>query len=174
VIPLITSPQRKQGSLLALRARREGLVKCAWLVNNKDATSGLASRHGDKRMLNLILAVFWLCLGVGILVYQSLLPPDDRRALLLLVQVPGFPPFSAGWIALALTGWNLFRWWLRRYHREQLQGVHEAEADWKRRRRQILRLERRDEEYNPELDFRNLPSPPSDSPRDGERETPSS
>lgn len=116
-------------------------------------------------MLNLILAVFWLCLSVGIFVFQSLVPVDDRRSLLLMVQLPGSPPFSAGWIALLLAVYNVFRWWLRRAYRDQLQSVHDAEADWKRRRRQILRQERREEEHNPELDFRN---PPPEGPREGE------
>lgn len=121
-------------------------------------------------MLNLILAIFWLCLGVGIFLYQGQLPPDDRRAALLLVQLPGFPPFSAGWVALVLAVYNVFRWWLRRAYRSQLQSVHDAEADWKRRRRAILRQQSNPDEYHPELDFRSPPAP--ETPKEEERGNP--
>jgi hypothetical protein len=123
-------------------------------------------------MLNLILAVFWLCLAVGIFVYQSLLPADDRRALLLMVQVPGFPPFSAGWLALLLTGWNVFRWWLRRAHREHLQSVHDAEAEWKRRRRQIVRQDPARKSTTPNSTSATSPAPPPEGPREANARRP--
>ncbi len=48
-------------------------------------------------MINLILALVWLVLGVGLLVYHGI--TGDPRLRFLL-----------GWVALALTLYNLVRW----------------------------------------------------------------
>lgn len=51
-------------------------------------------------LVNLVLAVFWLCLGLAILVHEHVNEPLKWR-------LPG--NMSPGWLAILLAGYNLIR-----------------------------------------------------------------
>lgn len=53
---------------------------------------------------NLFMAVFWLFLGVGLVVYHGLNPDEP------FLRLRGFD-FSPGWLAIFLAMYNLVRWW---------------------------------------------------------------
>ena len=82
-------------------------------------------------MVNLFIALFWLILGLG------------------LILIPGFAAWrirgtelSIGWLAIGLAAYNLVRWWL--FYRQQSRRP-EPSADEP--------PPTRPREYNPEFDF---------------------
>lgn len=84
-------------------------------------------------LVNLFLAALWLVLGVCLLVYDHLQPGGGTSFRVAETDI------SFGWIALALAGYNLLRWWGRR-------------ASWKARRQhdeseRRRELSRRDREF---------------------------
>ncbi len=87
--------------------------------------------------MNFFLAIFWLVLGIGLLVWEWLTP--GQRFLKILDT-----GISLGWFALALAGYNLLRWW---FGAVQQRDRKVAEEIVERRRRRAL------EEPNPDFDF---------------------
>ena len=89
-------------------------------------------------MINLFIALFWLVLGLG------------------LILIPGFSHWrirgtdlSIGWLAVGLAGYNLIRWWLT-YRQQRPQRMPDDDEPPPRPR-----------EYNPEFDFtKNNPPEP--------------
>ena len=84
-------------------------------------------------MINLFIALFWVVLGLG------------------LIFIPGFDAWrirgtdwSIGWLAIALAGYNLLRWWLTQ--RQQPRRMHDDDQPPPR-------------EYNPEFDFSDRAKP---------------
>ena len=86
--------------------------------------------------VNLILALFWLILSIGVFLYPLLNPAGGRLNI-------GDTGFSFAWVAVFLFGFNMIRWWSIRLQRR----VSEE------RRRETDRP--REKEYNPEFDFRD-------------------
>lgn len=117
--------------------------------------------------MNLILALVWLVVGVGILAWQYL-APDDPRALRLIIHIGDIPPFSAGWVALLLAAYNVVRWWLRRMYLEQVRTLRAAEEEWRQKWRPRERTER-PETPDPNFDFSNQPPAPPNSPEPGQQ-----
>lgn len=58
-------------------------------------------------MINLFLAMVWFLFGVGFLFIAYMNPERDQRA-----QGPSLTVM--GWIALAMCGFNIWRWWSTR------------------------------------------------------------
>lgn len=89
-------------------------------------------------IINLALAGFWLCLGIGILVVEGI------RGQSLF----GGPIISPGWLALMLAGYNLVRvFTMWKQYQEQRQAEAEREAE----REQFSKREV--EVVNPEFRF---------------------
>lgn len=98
--------------------------------------------------LNLVLAVFWLALGAGLVIWHAQTGSSSLRLPL------GGQSFSAGWVALALAGYNLIRWWMVRARVAR----RRAERDAEQRRRDELRARRvREEPPDPTFDFSDPP-----------------
>lgn len=110
--------------------------------------------------MNLILAVVWFAVGIAIIAWQTANPDKDQ----LYLHVGG-TTFSSGWVAIALGVWNLFRWWLRRFYREQMQATQQSEEDWRQRRRQFRREEEGPVTPDPNFDF-SKPDPPEEKPNE--------
>lgn len=55
-------------------------------------------------ILHLLMAILWLALGVGMIVWQWMHP-----------EVPGMrildTELSSGWLGMLLAGYNFARWW---------------------------------------------------------------
>src|SRR5262249_44266308 len=94
----------------------------------------LALRGSAMHLYNLIFAIIWLVLGLGLLAYDHLAPGGAAPFRI------GDTDVSLGWIALALAAYNIVRWWSRR-------------ASW-RARKQEEKSERRRERARREREFR--------------------
>jgi hypothetical protein len=82
-------------------------------------------------MLNLFLALVWLCVGIMLLIWQGQHP--DSRAFTL---GDGRSGISAGWVCLVLTPLNLIRWWSgRRLAARQKAQAEEEQRQWLEHRR---------------------------------------
>ena len=86
--------------------------------------------------LNLILALFWLIVSIGLFLYP-VLHPEGARLEILRTGIP------FAWMTTFLCGYNLLRWWLIRV---------------KKREREVMdrisdRTRPRGEERNPDFDF---------------------
>jgi hypothetical protein len=104
-------------------------------------------------MVSLILALFWLLLGIAVLVRQFVfddpgwyLPVGDHR-------------FSWAWVMLLLFGYNVVRWWsvrtsqLQRRRLQAESAIRQSRAGGDQRRTPP-------EPVNPEFQFTNEPPPP--------------
>ena len=79
--------------------------------------------------LNLLMAVVWFVVGVGLLVVTWTMGDD---ALPFRVR---FLPISPGWLALLLCVYNVVRWWSRpRPRRDPLAAALEARRRMHRER----------------------------------------
>jgi hypothetical protein len=125
--------------------------------------------------INLFLAVFWLLLGLGLVIYHAIYPHEQFLRMRFL-------DISPGWLIMILAMWNIVRWWsTRKIERDRR---YDEEMTYQRqRRRQGERSERGEEAPNPEFDFsRPLPkeeriqeqptSPPTEAKEEGIREQP--
>lgn len=104
------------------------------------------------KSMNLFLAVFWLMMGAGLVLWHWLYP-EVRQARLPNSDV------SLGWLAILMGLYNLARWYgIRAYlHR---QGILEEQ---RRHREELERSDRRpDVEPDPNFDFSSPPSPPEE------------
>jgi hypothetical protein len=108
-------------------------------------------------MINLLLAVAWGLLGVGLIVYHA--ATDDPRFRLRL----GDTNLSIGWFALLLVAYNLARWWNSRSGDLERQARAIAEAA-RRRRQQRERAAEPGREPDPNFDFTSDPPPQPPSP----------
>jgi heme exporter protein D len=108
----------------------------------------------DNNDMNLFLALFWLVCAAVLLAYEHFL---GGAGFYLPV---GKYRFSAVWLMLGLTLYNLVRWWLQRAHRaeQRAQEIARARQDWERRRRPSEPLAPPDPNFN----FTDEPSPPAD------------
>jgi hypothetical protein len=103
--------------------------------------------------LNLILAAVWLSLGVGVL--AATYAGHDLRWYIRL----GKTEVSVAWLAFALAGYNVVRWWLGRRRRATQRIEREVE-----RRREFARQFRAaapEEPPNPDFNFTEPPPPPA-------------
>jgi hypothetical protein len=80
-------------------------------------------------LINLILAGFWLVLGV-VLLAPVWLWPDQPVLMIPGIEIP------VGWLAVVLAGYNVLRWWLQRSH---LRRQREWEDNFQRLRRRAAR-----------------------------------
>lgn len=88
-------------------------------------------------MINLFIALFWLVLGVGLIV----IPGVDHW------RIRG-TDLSIGWLAVGLAAYNLLRWYLlRRQSRPRYVSDDDQPPPAPR-------------EYNPEFDFTKEPPAP--------------
>jgi hypothetical protein len=90
--------------------------------------------------LNLVLAICWLGLAVGSIVFSLLQP--DAKAIAGNVS----PTWVAG-VSLLMFAYNLLRWWFMRLRRRERQTAKRASD----------RIDRKDQEYNPDFDFSDEP-----------------
>ncbi|MCI0637639.1 MAG: hypothetical protein L0Y72_08290 [Gemmataceae bacterium] len=92
--------------------------------------------------MHLAMAIFWLIVGVGILLWPFLHPEGGRLEI-------GNTGVSFAWFAFALGVYNFIRWLLWRAHYRQ----RELEAAL----RAAERPRRQSDEYHPEFDFSDKP-----------------
>lgn len=92
--------------------------------------------------MHLAMALFWLVVGAGILLWPYLHPDGGRLEI-------GNTGVSFGWFAVALSVYNLLRWqlWRAHYRQKQLEAQVRA-AELSRQHR---------DEYHPEFDFSEEP-----------------
>jgi hypothetical protein len=77
--------------------------------------------------MHLSLAVIWIALGIGLIVWHWVDPEATRGKL---------GGLSMGWIALVLGVYNLARWWSLRSYQAVRQAEREARAERERRGRE--------------------------------------
>jgi hypothetical protein len=111
--------------------------------------------------LNLFMAIFWLVIGAGLVIYHTLYP-DEQAFRLRFIDV------SPGWLILVLALWNVVRWWGARAAEKDRQ-FHEQLA-FQRQRKHYEELARKEEKpvVNPEFDF-SKPAPPDGEAPAGDR-----
>ena len=109
------------------------------------------------RWLNPLLGVIWLTIGVAVLL------TDWRRGIPTFYFTIFGTPISLGWLALALAGYNVIRWWSVRSWLARKNAMEDADT-WRRQRH--ARSERRPpQEPDPNFIFTDTrPLPPD---RDG-------
>ena len=66
--------------------------------------------------MNLILAVVWFCLGVGVLAWEFSTGESYFR-------IHALGNISAGWLAFPMCLYNLARWYSERAYRRDLQAI---------------------------------------------------
>lgn len=100
---------------------------------------------------NLVMAMVWLAVGMGLLIYH-LTHPEYQFGYIWGTNV------SAGWLILILAGYNLFRWYSQRALAQERQAML-ASAEIRRQRE-------RDEgrPVNPDFDFSDQPAAPPNGP----------
>lgn len=110
--------------------------------------------------LNLFMAIFWMVLGAGLVVYHWIFPGENFLRL-------RFTDLSPGWLILILAMWNVVRWW-GSWAAEKDRKMEEAAVfDRQRRRHGSLPVER-ETEPNPDFDFtRKEPEPPKPASGEG-------
>jgi hypothetical protein len=92
-------------------------------------------------LLNLFMAVVWLALGAGLLLWQYAHPDEPGMTIF-------GSRYSVGWFALVLCLYNLARWWSGRRSRVYSQALHEN-----RSRRHSHRSPRPDQPPDPNFIF---------------------
>jgi heme exporter protein D len=105
----------------------------------------------NVKLMNLYMAVFWALLG-GTVLFLDGQNGRVRWALPLNTD----PPVSVGWLALALAGYNVIRWWVSR-SLEANRRLLAAERE--RREREKRRKSAEPRERNPDFDFGPPPDP---------------
>ena len=106
--------------------------------------------------LNLILAVVWFVVGVGW--WATTRAQGD---VLPVIHIGGVS-FSPAWLALALCGYNIIRWWLRPRRRVENSLAAALEA---RRRRHSLESQPK-QPTDPQFNFTEIPPEPNPHPID--------
>jgi hypothetical protein len=86
--------------------------------------------------VNLILAVFWLVLALGLFIYSAF-NPDAARVDFLNSGI------SIAWVALFLSAYNVLRWWLVRGQRREEDRLRRAQKQ----------SQPREKEANSDFDF---------------------
>ena|SRR6516225_8409895 len=97
--------------------------------------------------LNLFMAIFWLILGLGLVIYHALNPQQGNFRII-------GTDLSAGWLIVVLAIWNVLRWWSARAADKDRQ--FEEDAAFQRQRKHYDQLSQREPEkeiVNPEFDF---------------------
>src|SRR4051812_8302278 len=96
--------RRCEPSLLLRRGpRRETMGAAAW----------------RKAAMNLILALVWFALGVGVLIWEFV----NGQSL----GLPLLGGLSPAWLAALLCLYNLARWYSERAYRKDMQAIREAQ-----------------------------------------------
>lgn len=96
-------------------------------------------------LINLMLAVFWLVLGAGLLIHEGV---TGVRTFQL--PLGGINP---GWLAIIFAAFNFYRVWSIRSYQQRLRERQEGEEAL-RRNRDLHRAEReRNEPPNPDFMF---------------------
>jgi hypothetical protein len=99
---------------------------------------------------NLVMGLFWLVLGVGLIVAQWFRP--DLKWLRLLGT-----DLSIGWAAIVLCVYNFVRWWSVRSYTTNRRRIDDA---YERRRQTAERRGRTEkQEPDPTFDFSDPPRP---------------
>jgi hypothetical protein len=99
--------------------------------------------------MNLILAVIWLVVGLGILLLPVL---DPMHRVVNLGRVDS----SIGWIALVFCCYNVVRWWSTRYYYNDQRIIRSARA---RRAKEEEERPRAEQPPDPKFDFTDKPPP---------------
>jgi uncharacterized membrane protein (DUF485 family) len=100
---------------------------------------------------NFFMGLFWLALGVGLIVAHAFHP--EYRALRLLGT-----DLSLGWAGVLLSLYNFVRWYSmrsREYERREMEASYE-----RRLRAAERRLRGEDQEPDPNFDFSDRPPNP--------------
>jgi hypothetical protein len=107
-----------------------------------------------------ILAIVWLVVGVGWIVYDA---STGNPA----ISIPGLG-FSPGWVCVLLSLYNFVRWWGRRQSRAHREAEYHARLESHYRRHPPpVRLEPSD----PNFDFSDkAPQQPAEQPKPESRE----
>jgi hypothetical protein len=106
--------------------------------------------------LNLFMAIFWMVLGAGLVVYHRMFPGESFLRL-------RWTDLSPGWLIMVLAVWNIIRWWSA-LAAEKDRKMHENLTYERQRRHHESLPTARDEAPNPEFDFsRREPEPPTSS-----------
>jgi hypothetical protein len=99
------------------------------------------------RNLNLFLAVFWLVLGAGLVVWHWLDPQSQ------FLRIRG-TDWSPGWFGIVLALYNLVRWYSIRSSYLQRQALQEQWQRFQERERERLR---EPVEPDPNFNFNDAP-----------------
>jgi hypothetical protein len=103
--------------------------------------------------LNLFMAIFWMVLGAGLVIYHALFPGETFLRL-------RWTDLSPGWLILVLAIWNIIRWWSAKAAEKDRRMEEDAVFARQRRKHGSLPVGR-DETPNPDFDFtRKEPEPP--------------
>lgn len=105
-------------------------------------------------MVYLIAAAIWFVFGAFLIVYHEL-NPQVQAGRIWTTQV------SIGWVALLLSGYNVFRWSQLRSQARYQQMLMEHEMRMQRER--IRRHDREDEPSEPDPNFVFTDPPPADN-----------
>jgi hypothetical protein len=150
------------GSLGASRNCRkwgDAVAKSSISGENSNWPDSLTRAFKEHPMnLNLLLAIIWLVLGAGIIIYDMLNPDQP------LFRQKNWLGFSPGWILLVLVVWNLVRWWGAREAAKTRRAEDELEMERERRRYSTVKLDH-EEPPNPSFDFTK---PATKEPEGGE------
>lgn len=109
--------------------------------------------------LNLFMAIFWMVLGAGLVLYHWMFPGEQFLRL-------RWTDWSPGWLILVLAVWNVLRWWSARAA-EADRRLEENLVYERQHRRHPLPVER-DQPPNPDFDFSSAPKPEPPKPTNGQ------
>jgi hypothetical protein len=120
------------------------------LDEEREDDKGLPAQVIEEAMrLNLLLAIFWLAVGCGLLLLPHLVPEAGDWTVL-------GTGLSSGWLAILLALYNIARWWAVRASALQCSALE----DTPRRRRRDAD-QRGVQEPDPNFSFTDWPCEPN-------------
>jgi hypothetical protein len=103
-----------------------------------------ADADNSAMNINLFMAMFWLLLGLGLVIYHWMFPHEQFLRM-------RFIDISPGWLIMILAVWNLLRWWSAKAAERDRR--YEEDAIYQRQKRRQGEPRREEEAPNPDLDF---------------------
>jgi hypothetical protein len=101
-------------------------------------------------LINLMLAMFWLVLGAGLLIHEGM-----TGVRMFRLPLGGLNP---GWLALIFAAFNFYRVWMIRSYQRRLRQREESDEALRRNHERHRAERRRDEPPNPDFIFTDEPA----------------
>jgi hypothetical protein len=101
-------------------------------------------------LINLMLAMFWLVLGAGLLIHEGM-----TGVRMFRLPLGGINP---GWLALIFAAFNFYRVWMIRSYQRRLRQREESDQALRRNYERRRDERRRDEPPNPDFIFTDEPA----------------